>query len=148
MQCEICNQDRNTYYILPIPKPGGSYITIACEECAKKSSAYCQTHDQVHMGFNDGFTLCRQCINYAVEASGEKLGEEFVAQINLNQYPWDELKEYADSLSPITKESLNQIIGRTIIIAAMKARVAPQETIRQTISMSDPYLLLPPPLLF
>lgn len=145
MLCEICGRDPDGYYILPICKPDGSYITIACEKCAKASSAYCRTHDKIHMGFVGGFTLCKSCIDEAVEAAGEELGVALVAQIDLKVYPWAKLDEYAEFVTSFTHEAKNRVIGKAIIIAAMKAKVTPKKTIRQTVSMGDPYMLLPPP---
>ncbi len=147
MLCEICGKDPECFYILPIVKINGSLITIACEECAKASSAYCKEHDKINMGFDGGYSLCKDCIDEAVGEIGETVGAELLGQVDIKVYPWEQLAEYAEDVAAITCESKPRIIGRAIIIASMKAKVAPEEIIRQTIDIGDPHLLLPPPML-
>ena len=64
MQCEICGSESSSVLvILPIKKRGGCLNTIACPECARKSSAYCVKHEIAHLGFaDDDTTACPRCI--------------------------------------------------------------------------------------
>jgi len=147
MKCEIHGGESNSFYLLPIHQENGSMITIACEACAKKSSAYCKTHEEIHLGFAGGYTLCVKCINEAVDARGEELGELLVAQVDLDGFSWIDLREYAEAVAKRTNESETRIIGRAIIVAAMKVEADPKEIIRQTVANGDPNILLPPPML-
>lgn len=62
-KCELCGRDDGLVTaILPIPQPNGSIVTLACEKCMMESRTYCRKHGQIHMGFLDGTTACRQCI--------------------------------------------------------------------------------------
>lgn len=76
MNCEICGAD-SSLVILPIHKPGGSLITLACIDCARVSGHYCMTHDTAHTDYTDGGSACAECLRerMAVEEStvGNKL---------------------------------------------------------------------------
>ena len=72
-KCEICGQaDPRIMFILPLLRANGNLNTMACEGCAKKSSAYCLKHDCQHTGFIDGSTACLRCIQELVESKKDE----------------------------------------------------------------------------
>lgn len=67
MDCELCDKtDPDIIVILPIHRSNGDMITMACEECAMNSTAFCRHHGQIHIGFTDGTTACQNCIEELV----------------------------------------------------------------------------------
>ena len=67
MKCELCGStSSDMIVILPIHKQDGSLITLTCLKCAQKSDAYCNQHEAPHLGFEDGSSACKQCIDELV----------------------------------------------------------------------------------
>lgn len=70
MKCDICEKpDPQMIVILPLRQADGKLDTLACEECARKSKAYCKKHLRPHQGFMDGSTACLWCIEELVQAN-------------------------------------------------------------------------------
>ena len=67
MKCEICGKDTsNITVLLPKKQEDGKLDTMVCLECARKSGAYCKKHEAPHLGFEDGTTACKLCIEEVV----------------------------------------------------------------------------------
>jgi hypothetical protein len=76
MNCDICKKlDPHLIVILPIHQPNGNLDTLACEECALKSKAYCKKHERPHLGFFDGTTACAWCIEEMVKEKTDQAEE-------------------------------------------------------------------------
>ncbi len=121
-KCEICGlKDPRLIYILPLKQANGSLITIACEKCAKASSAYCKTHDMQHVGFMDGTTACMKCIDEMVTAH-TKNAETIMTRLlgRLSEEEVEELTESAEISAGITGSSEAVAIVRFISTKAVR----------------------------
>jgi len=69
MKCEICGNPVKgvVLNILPLHQLNGKLDTMACQDCAKISRAYCTKHARPHMGFMDGSTACLHCVEEMLE---------------------------------------------------------------------------------
>lgn len=68
MKCKLCGSDPTILTLLPLHQPDGKFCTYVCDECAKKSSAYCRKHMKIHQGFTDGSTACLICVEEMVQS--------------------------------------------------------------------------------
>ena len=62
LDCEICGEKDPPVLVILQVRNGDSYITLACQNCAYKSPHYCGKHDQAHIGYPDGSTVCEACV--------------------------------------------------------------------------------------
>lgn len=93
--CEICGEkNKGTVFFLPLHQPNGSLITMACEKCARASSAFCQKHDCIHQGFQDGSTACITCV------------EELVLKIRQDKGGYSKPPKIAEVFAAIKEEFL------------------------------------------
>lgn len=120
MECEICGDtEARCHVLLPLRQENGSLITIACLDCAKKSSAYCLKHDVPHIGFIDGTTACIQCIEAEVEENRHRQTEIF-KQLKevLPSDQFAELLEHTEFMITLFGETIS---GQTVRALATKA---------------------------
>jgi hypothetical protein len=137
MNCEICGKkDPMQIVILPIKKPDGSYITLACLECAKSSSAYCQKHECPHIGFGDGKTMA--CIDCIEEMVAEEKGraESVLESIenNLVQDELEDLLEWAKFSSSITGDTEAVCVVRAIATKAKRINKTFQKILDEVVT--------------
>jgi len=78
----MCGGNCQVINILPLRHPDGRLNTLACEGCAEKSGAYCLIHQRPHLGFEDGTTACKECIDEKVAAKTEEIFDEFCREVN------------------------------------------------------------------
>lgn len=145
MRCEICGCDPKVIVILPIHRPDGCLDTLVCQDCAQKSGAYCLKHDRPHLGFEDGTTGCKLCIEEAVRKQGEFLARRFRQVLGplIIQKEWLPLFYWAETVEVVTCESIDTCIGRAIITRAQRFRVSPEQVIQEVIEQGNPNILLP-----
>jgi hypothetical protein len=63
MLCEVCDKN-DTAVPISVPRIVGGKIEYikACLPCVKETSFYCETHDEVHLVFTDGWSICESCL--------------------------------------------------------------------------------------
>jgi hypothetical protein len=67
MDCQKCGKHEPQHImLLPVQNPGDSPGWLVCEECGRKSGAFCEKHNSIHQGFIDGTTACLRCIEEMV----------------------------------------------------------------------------------
>ncbi len=137
MHCEYCGRNLETIVILNIPskKYIGSYNTFACIDCSKNNDAYCLRHEIPHLGFIDGTTACRLCIEEKVECLGEKVANNYFCEL-LKYLPNNQLKELHERFEPVSKslnESIEKSIFRSIITYAMRFKKSHEEVMENMI---------------
>lgn len=137
MKCEICDFDAETIVILNIPskKYVGALNTFTCKICAEKSNAYCLRHKMPYLGFMDGTTACRCCIEEEVEYLGEKTANSYFCEL-LKYLPDTELREIHDWFEPVSKtldEPIQKSIFRSIITYAKRHKKTSVEVIEEMI---------------
>ena len=158
--CEMCSEDRNEMAILPIHQENGNLNTIACLDCAEQSGAYCVEHHTPHLGFFDGTSACRDCIEGIVQGNGEKIAGIFAASVASSEKAGEiqaAINEWLDDLYEATHNvtlgdlqlavlvdrtphSLN--ISRAIITRAQRMHMTPEEVIDQ-VCLEGPEVILP-----
>lgn len=145
--CEICGQDANPILILPLHKADGCLNTFACQSCAEKSGAYCLKHNKIHLGFTDGTTACRSCIEEEIALNGEAVVALLSTSANLNEEPWEPLHEWAATASVLTGNAARICIARAIITLAKRRCITPDDVIQEVVAQGTPDILLPTTLL-
>lgn len=144
--CEICGEDPRTLIILPIHQPNGSLITLACEECAEKSSAYCRVHHVPHQGFEDGTSACLLCIELDVQIFEEGISNIFREISNDLQNPgFAPFVEWLNNIRQIRwRESENTIITRAIITYARRMHIMTPDIFKEIEREHNANMLIPP----
>ena len=108
--------------ILPLRQTDGKIDTLVCYECAKKSEAYCRKHNRPHLGFIDGTTACRWCIEELVETYKNKASQ--IKNTICEALPEDQredLSEASEISSEIMESSQNVAILRFVATSAMRS---------------------------
>ncbi|MDO8452771.1 MAG: hypothetical protein Q7S79_03400 [bacterium] len=77
MRCEICTNDPQLLYSLPIPNSQGAFDTYVCGGCAYESEHYCHKHDNAHTLVLENSSACGDCVEEVVREKGEKVGAAF-----------------------------------------------------------------------
>ena len=123
MKCEICGKpDPKLLIILPLHQADGRLDTIVCEECARKSKAYCLRHQRPHLGFMDGSTACIHCIEELVRDNMDVKSE--IMDRVCDALPRDQaadLVEAAEAVSSVMRCSESQSILRFVATKAMRS---------------------------
>ena len=145
MKCEICGSDPEVIVILPIHRLDGCLNTLACWDCARQSEAYCLKHDVPHLGFVDGSTACRNCIEEELAEHGKEIAKALQSGIALfqNREPWLPLFEWAKDVVCLTGQSLDTCIARAVVTLAKRRQVTASEIIQEVINQGNPNILLP-----
>lgn len=68
MKCEKCGVDADPIYLLPLKQKDGKLDSFYCRHCALESGAFCTKHSMFHLGFTDGTTACKTCIDELASA--------------------------------------------------------------------------------
>ncbi|HEY5601309.1 MAG TPA: hypothetical protein VIK81_04470 [Patescibacteria group bacterium] len=143
-ECEICGSDPKVINIIPKHQENGSLITLACENCALDAGMYCVNHARPHMGFEDGTSACKFCIDDDVEERGSKLGSQFYHEVEKSSKK-DEILEFVgiwdEFVTAITLESSHKVMGRALITGAMRRKITPEEMIKGTLENGPAFLL-------
>ncbi|MBI2592812.1 MAG: hypothetical protein HYW37_01450 [Candidatus Colwellbacteria bacterium] len=125
MRCELKDHDADHLVILPIHKPDGSLITIACRKHARDSGYFCLTHDLPHTGFDDGGHACLRCIESTVHKMQE-YSDLYLRRLEaeLSTSEFERLREWADFTSELTGDTEALCILRAVVTTA--ARLHPR----------------------
>lgn len=123
MKCEICGKKPPLYImLLPIRKDDGDLETMACEECGRKSTAFCLKHNAIHQGFDDGSTACIKCINKMVETNtGSALDTKKKIFMSLHPDEQSRLRQAADMSSSFTGDTIEISVVRFIASKAKRS---------------------------
>ncbi len=145
MECEICQQDiGDIMVILPIRRGDGALNILACLGCAKKSSAYCLKHDKPHLGFEDGSTACRECIEELV--AEKKFQENFFSLTLENELPDKELNRllfWASEAAALTCNFPNTCILRALATKALRSKQTIEKVIEEMVKIKSVSIILP-----
>jgi len=144
MNCEICGvKEPAVLALLPIPKEDGSLNTIVCEKCLEKSTAYCQKHRQIHLGFADGTTVCPHCVD-EMKARTRHLAESLQDRIRQVSKPdeFEEVSEHVKGASYIMNWSADEALHHFLITKAMRAKLDTEKILSIIIKERLPLLLI------
>lgn len=142
--CEICRDSTQVVYLLPLKQPDGKLDTLACEKCAEKSGAFCITHQRPHLGFEDGTTACKVCIDEKVETDTPEIVEEFFQEIEESPHREKILQtvERQSEFLFFPDSDLEISISRAIVTVAFRFDKTPEEIIEQ-VCEEGPELIFP-----
>lgn len=146
MNCEICGNERaEVMVILPIKQADGRLNTMACDECAQKSSAYCLKHQTPHLGFaDDESTACQRCIEeMVVQRESDGLAIFGDLMINLPAEDWNRLLAWAGQAASITRNTVPTCILRAVVTKALRLKVTIDEVMRQLCQKKSVEMILP-----
>lgn len=139
MKCEICGHTNpQVIVLLPIGQKNGNLDTIACEDCANKSSAYCKSHSRPHAGFTDGTTACLLCIEETVGLLADR-SEGFVFDLT-SQLPKLQvalLIKYSEKISLDIKEN----VLRFLVTKALRLEITVDELVEKILAEKNIALL-------
>ena len=129
MYCEICDEEKSSLIIiLPIKQTDGKLNTLACLDCAEKSSAYCIKHKLPHLGYEDGTTACKLCIDELVNC---ELGAgAAVLRASLNKLPVREINRlslWATDVARIINGDKESCILRAFATKALREKITIRE---------------------
>jgi len=144
MSCEICGKDSEEIVILPIKKQDGNLCTLACLECARKSSVYCKKHNRPHMGFEDGTSACIVCVEemlVKIKSKKDKVWESFKKELPLIEVL--RLLDWAEFSAFCTKDPKEVCILRTIITRALRFNKSPEEILQEIINTQSVSSIVP-----
>ena len=80
MKCGYCNIS-NGFKFVPDPRSNGEVERMSCYKCAKKNPFFCRRHQAIHLVFEDGSHVCRQCMYFHVRALGSTLRNFYIDRI-------------------------------------------------------------------
>ncbi len=145
MRCELRNHEADHLVLLPIHQPDGSSITTACLEHARESGAFCNTHEEPHLGFMDGTHACVRCIEDEV-AQSTYLASSFAKVIRdrLSRDDLIELTEWSSVSSETNGSTEDVCILRAVITTAHRLGITDQEVIQEIIDRKTVEVILPP----
>lgn len=146
LKCEICGCSPEIINLLPIRQADGRLDTLACNECAEKSGAFCLTHQRPHLGFEDGTTACKECIDEKVEVEGPKIVALFKQKINLSDQKEpiiSALAEWSNFLTDTFGLSYEENLARAISTVSFRLHKTPTEIIDQ-LCEEGPEVIFPP----
>ncbi len=123
MRCEMCGKESDHFVMLPIKQSDGRYNTIACFSCAQQSKVYCRKHDMPHLGFYDGTTACRICIEQLVNLKKDD-ASRILSEIQKSLSPedFDNLMGWWAETSNITRDTFEVFILRLVVMKALRSK--------------------------
>ncbi len=138
MKCELCKKPNpKLIVLLPLRQSNGNLDTMACEECAKKSIAYCKKHQRPHIGFIDGTTACPWCVEELVTANTDKAANIYRSlQVGLPPEQVDDLEELAELGAQVAGCSDSIAILRLVASKALRTNQKVEEVVR-TVTSGD-----------
>lgn len=142
--CEICRKTTDTIVSLPIKREDGSLNTLACESCSKESSAYCNKHSSVHIGFADNTSACVNCIENIIDNDALQIYESFSKSLEGTQKEFEileELNEWASISSQITGDPKWISIVRSIVTVSERKAISVDDVIEKTLEKGSIFLL-------
>lgn len=146
MECEVCHTTEvSDFIILPIKQPDGRLNTIVCLECAWNSSAYCQKHQNPHLGFlDDESTTCLLCIEEMVEQNRDNAFMILnVLEWHLPNEEFNSLIEWADLSGQIIGCSRVISILRALVTKALRHKMTIREVVEEIIQTKSVEAILP-----
>jgi len=145
MDCEICGKkEPESIMVLPIHKSDGALITIVCEDCGEKSSAYCVKHRRIHQGFDDGTTVCIACVEELI--AQERHNARHVADAVMKHLSLEEaadLREVAEMSSSVTGDPTEVSILRFVASKAKRTKTSVEMVIDIIVSSGSAECILP-----
>ena len=143
MRCEICSNETDTVYVLPIPQSNGKLDTHTCQKCAIEKGYYCTKHDAIHLGFIDLTHACRACIEEIVfQLEGDTRYYRKLKE-NLSDEAFFRLSRLLQSAQEITGNSFEQCIIRYLATASLRFQMTTREVLSLIIEYDDIYLIAP-----
>jgi len=142
--CEICRKSTVFINILPIKRPDGSLITLACQNCTERTDAYCKKHERIHLGFGDNTTACVSCIEGRVNKDGHQIYESFSSALQESHRRveiQDDLMDWASLSSLITGDPEETCVARAIVTVSERKNITVEEIIPETLDKGSDYLL-------
>lgn len=131
--CNICGViDPPQTVELPIKRPDGSPITVACKSCAEKSSAYCCLHNHEHFGYVDGTTACYDCVNELLHSNisrADSIHDQILSTLEPNDL--ETLAKWANNMRAMTHESLPVTTLRYVCTKALRSKLTIDDVLAQ-----------------
>lgn len=138
--CRICEQQTDTFNILPpgIRLENAREVWMACDNCAQQLGYFCPRHEKPHMGFEDGTTACKICIDDEVEQHAEEIASAFFEgvddSLHRNQILL-EVREWAMVASDLAggdTPNLHRTVARAIVTLSKRTGKSVEEVIEET----------------
>lgn len=153
MYCEICKSENSPIIVvLPLRQEDGQLSTMACMNCAEKSSVFCNKHGRPHLGFNDGSTACIFCIEEVVIAKQHEIPVILTTLgTQLPQKQYQRLLDWANFVSTMGKTmgadfGPTQIcILRALATKAMRSQTDIEEVVAMLIKTKSVSSIIPTP---
>lgn len=142
--CEICGDPADVINLLPIKQPDGKLDTLACTSCAQESGVFCNIHQRPHLGFADGTTACKVCIDDQVEADTPEIASNFFREIDESPHKkkvLKELKEWSEALEAFGLPYETNVT-RAVVTVALRLKKTTEEIIKQ-VCEEGPEVILP-----
>ncbi len=130
MKCELCGKDPIKLLLLPLHQPDGKLCTFTCEECARKSSAFCCKHNKIHQGFSDGSTACLSCVEELVQTRKEyalRIWASILPLLPSFEKEW--LQEACELSSLVTNDGEEIAILRFIACKALRSNCSVEDVL-------------------
>lgn len=130
-----CAGDRGDFVVLPIRQPDGKLNTTACVSCARKTEAFCRTHQRPHTGFDDGSTACHDCIDSRVYQALKEIGPIFHRIVShLPNREVEALTDWALHISELTGVMPKTVVYRAIVSKALRTKTTPEAVIEEVLA--------------
>lgn len=133
MNCEQCGLGTSEWFTyVPIKHKDGKLNTYLCRVCASVSKAYCTIHSVPHIGFEDGSTACKKCIDM-LATSLKEFSEKWMSDL-LPILPFEDkrkLQEYIIGNSLLTGNDYNLIFALFIASKANRSGLNFEEVVEK-----------------
>jgi hypothetical protein len=146
LRCELKDHEADDIAPLPIRKPNGDLQTFACLEHAKELGFFCEAHQRIHLGFDDGSHACVVCIEEKVEKADPRIGPWYwgLLKKHLSEDEFTMILAEALEAHDETMEHPTKLLLRWIITAAERHGKLDQEIVQEVIDSGSVGLILPP----
>lgn len=128
-KCGFCGEDAAVWIINPDLT---SEHSLMCVSCGISRGVYCVKHSITHMGFNDGTTACRDCINQEVKVGVQGQRQREVAsqiEISLDREEFQDLQRVAEPVADVRGCDQKTVLLYFAVTKAHRLRKSLEETL-------------------
>lgn len=144
--CQVCKQETDTFNILPfgVKPENDREVWMACDNCTEQLGYFCSRHEKPHMGFEDGTTACKGCIDAQVDTEWQQIVSSFfdgVERSPKRREIIEAVHEWALTVSFVTGEPANKPIARAVVAVCQRFGKPVEDVIVETCERGAAVLL-------
>lgn len=144
VHCKKCGKDPDEICNVPSKNGGGEITTSMCLECAIAEGLFCEEHSMPHLGFTDGTTACKGCID-TMRIENSNRAEEVLAKLlmGITMDERAEVLQEAEMVAKIWKAPEAMVVVAWISSLAVRMKKGFDETLDLVIKEHRIDLIVP-----